>query len=95
MARPELQQLYQDLCRTAFQFVGRGEFELQDIYAAVKTVYSRQCDDRFLCSENCSRGGQSPEWHHVVRKALDRLKVTSDLVRHGSRRGRWVIGRTL
>ncbi len=93
MARAELQQLYQELCSTAFRFVGRGEYELQDIYATVRSTYRRLCDDNFLCSENCARGGQTPEWWHVVRKALDRLRVTSDSVRNGSRRGRWVLRR--
>jgi len=89
MARHDLEQLYEELCRTRFRFVGRGEFRLQDIYTAVKSAFRSLCDDGFLCSENCSRGGGTPEWQHVVRKALDRLRVTSDSVAHGSKRGRW------
>ena len=56
MARPDLQQLYQERKASRFGFLARGEHDVRAIYRIVKATYPRLCDDRFLCSQNCSRG---------------------------------------
>ena len=56
MARPDLQQLYQERKASRFGFLARGEHDVRAIYRIVKARYPRLCDDRFLCSQNCSRG---------------------------------------
>jgi len=84
MARADLQQLYQDLKSSRFRFLPRGEHDVRAIYRAVKATYPRLCDDRFLCSQNCSRGHEQPEWQHVVRKALQALKSPTGPVSSGS-----------
>lgn len=90
MARRDLQELYSVLVDTEFQCVRAGERELQEVYTTVRRVYAPLCDDKYLCSMNCSRGNATPEWQHTVRKALDRLKNLHSRVRPGSRRGRWL-----
>ena len=89
MARIDLQELYQKLISNNFSFLPRGEHQLKSIYMEVKSEYPRLCDDNFLCIDNCSSGNNEPEWHHTVRKALDRLKRISKSVENGQKRGYW------
>jgi len=90
MARADLQQLYQELKSSRFRFMPRGEHDVRAIYRAVKATYPRLCDDRFLCSQNYSRGHEQPEWRHVVRKALQVLKSQTGPVSSGSAWGYWL-----
>ena len=90
MARPDLQQLYQELKASRFGFLARGEHDVRAIYRIVKARYPRLCDDSFLCSQNCSRGHEQPEWQHVVRKALQALKSPTGPVSSGSAWGYWL-----
>ena len=90
MAREDAQQLYRELKSSRFGFLTRGEHDVQAIYRAVKARYPALCDDRFLCSQNCSSGHQQPEWQHVVRKALQALKSPIGPVSSGSAWGYWL-----
>ena len=90
MAMIQLEALYQELVRSRFTFVGRGELDLAVIYGATKREYPALCDDSYSCRDNCSGGHDQPEWKHVVRKALDRLKNQGRVFR-GNRRGTWII----
>lgn len=88
MARPEIGDLYQQLLRTRFEFVGVGERHIHNVYRAIKARFPSLCDDSYLCADNCSQGHNQPEWQHTVRKALDRLK--SGHVSKSDRRGFWI-----
>jgi len=77
MARHDIQKLGQELRNTEFRFMARGEHHLHIIYRAVKTEFPDLCDDNYLCSENCSKGHNQPEWNHAVRRTLDQLKYKS------------------
>ena len=89
MARDDVAKLYQELIKSGFAFVPEGQHSLQEVYGFVKSEYPQLCDDRFLCSQNCSGGSNSPEWQHVVRKALyELLRLQSPAVYH-VRRGIW------
>jgi hypothetical protein len=90
MARGDLQQLYQELKSSRFSFLARGEHDVQAIYRAVKARYSALCDDRFVCSQNCSSGHDQPEWQHVVRKALQALKSPTGPISSGGPWGYWL-----
>jgi hypothetical protein len=90
MARADLQQLYQGLKSSRVRFLPRGEHDVRAIYRIVKARYPRLCDDRFLCSQNCSRGHEQPEWPHVVRKALQVLKSPRGPVSSGGAWGYWL-----
>jgi hypothetical protein len=90
MARPELEQLYQELIGSRFAFIPHGEQDLWDVYSAVRGRFASLCDDSYLCRQNCSQGHNQPEWQHVVRKVLDALKSPDGDISKGSRRRHWV-----
>lgn len=95
MARDDLKTLYHSLRETRFDFVPPGEHNTRDLYAFVQERYTDLCDDSLLCYENCKSGNNSPEWQHRVRTALTDLKRQGNDVRPGSKRGRWIIGRSV
>src|SRR5207253_3436550 len=89
MARSDIKNLYQELRSTRFSFIPRGEHHLHDVYRAVKLQYPSLCDDTFSCAQNCARGNELPEWHHVVRRALQSEKGSSSHVERGSKKVHW------
>ena len=89
MARPEIRELYRALRACEFGFVPRGEHHLTDVYDSVSRQFGTLCDDAFLCSDNCSRGHDQPEWRHTTRKALWSLKANGGSIRAGHARGFW------
>jgi predicted HNH restriction endonuclease len=91
MARKDLRELYKYLVRTRFGFLPPGEHHLRQIYKAVKDRYPDLCDDAFLCITNCRNGYNSPEWRHVVRKALNNLKDSGGRIDKGLQRGFWLL----
>lgn len=88
MARPELQALYEELLLNQFGFMPRGTHSLDEIYQRVHATFTHQCDNNYLCSQNCSHGHDQPEWKHAVRRALQQMKSNTGAVRHASR-GLW------
>jgi hypothetical protein len=86
----KVRELYSKLVEVQFGFMGKGEFRLKEIYAAVKRKYSCLCDDNFICCECCeSSRDRTPEWQHRVRTVLA-LKRN---VKKGDRRSYWIIGK--
>ncbi len=93
MERPELSRLYQLLMESRFAFLGNGQHRLDAIYESVKRAFPELCDDTYLCSENCIKGHNRPEWQHRVRAALDTLKrQPSSGITKLSERLHWRIG---
>ena len=90
MARIDLKKLYRALVDRKFQFMGRSEQHIHDIYCAVKETFPLLCDDRYLCIDNCSSGIEQPEWKHTVRSALKTLKSDTGPVGHGGKRNYWI-----
>lgn len=90
MARQDVHDLYQQLHKSHFSFVPRGEHTVHDVYAMVKTQHPTLCDDNFLCANNCSRGSSQPEWQHVVRRSLQSHKVVGAHVARSGRTRHWV-----
>ncbi len=91
MARNDLKLLYQKLLKSEFDFVPIGEHSLQALYNIVQNRFPTLCDDDYLCRTNCKSGNNSPEWQHVVRKALyemQRRQSTKAIT--GSQRGYWL-----
>lgn len=91
MAREDIQKLYRELVDGKFLFMQSGLYDLDTIYQSVKNQYPDLCDDSYLCIDNCSNGHNTPEWEHAVRKALDRLKKTSNDIRSGVVHRTWRI----
>jgi len=91
MARPSIHELYQELRTARFGFVPPGEHHLHEVYEAVKARYPSLCDDSFLCADNCAGGHHRPEWHHVVRRALQAEKGPSGRVERGSKSRHWLV----
>jgi len=89
MARSDLKELYKELISNEFSFLPRGENILIYIYKKVQLQYPQLCDDNFFCIDNCTNGNNEPEWHHAVRRALDRLKRISKSVEKLQKRGYW------
>jgi len=89
MARPTESQLYQELMISEFSFMERGINHIHIIYEAVKKCFPQLCDDNYLCSENCKKGSNQPEWNHTVRGALQQLKSDNGTVRYTGNRGFW------
>ena len=90
MARTIESNLYQTLIDTQFSFVARGERTIDEIYNAVKSQLPDLCDDGYSCSDNCKHGNKQPEWNHIVRSALQRLKSACDSIDHSGNRGFWI-----
>ena len=86
----ELEELYRQLVSTEFNFMLRGSHSLRDVYRTVKIRFRDLCDDNLLCSEICSSGGNSPEWQHRVRAALQALKSPSGPVSKSGKHGYWI-----
>ncbi|MFN6374637.1 MAG: hypothetical protein ACK4YD_05655 [Chitinophagia bacterium] len=75
MPRTEIEkELSGYLSESDFDFIPHGRISLQDIYNAVQNQSPHLCNDEFLCIDCCSNGDNSPEWKHVVRSVLSRLK---------------------
>ena len=91
MARLKEKNLYKVLVENGFSFVGNGRIELKEIYSAVKANYGEFCDDNYICIENCKQGNNQPEWNHIVRKALYRLKKIGEPVNFSGNRRFWYI----
>ncbi len=93
MKRKGLSELYLGLMKDEFRFLGKGEFDLQTIYSAVKERYSALCDDDYMCCQCCKNGNKNdPEWHHRVRAALGSLKDAGKNVKNGHARKFWIVG---
>lgn len=88
MSRPIEKQLSKLLVDSEFSFMERGIRELNEIYDIVKKLYGNLCDDDYKCIHNELNYGQ-PEWKHVVRFALERVKSKTDSVTHSGNRGYW------
>ena len=91
-AREILKELYHILRQTGFSFIPEGEHNIRDVYALVRSQFPNLCDDRYLCSENCKSGYNSPEWQHKVRTALWDIQRHATVVRTTGRRGYWNFG---
>lgn len=89
MTRLKEKNLFRVLVDNGFSFVGKDRFEIKEIYDAVKSEYGELCDDNYLCADNCRQGNNKPEWNHVVRKALYRLKKTGEPVHFSGKRRFW------
>jgi hypothetical protein len=85
MARSDLSELYQWLTYNKFNFMKPGEYPLQEIYRAVKAKLPPLCDDSYLCLENCLSGKNQPEWMHIVRAALNGLKLSGKVIKSNKR----------
>ena len=93
MKRKELSELYSNLVKDEFEFLGKRQLDLQAIYSAVKEKYSNLCDDDYMCDQCCKNGNKNdPEWHHRVRAALGRLKDSGKNVKKGDTRKFWIFG---
>jgi len=92
MARQQESTLYEKLVNSQFLFMKKGTHTIDEIYCAVKLHYTNLCDDSYYCSENCKEGNAQPEWKHVVRNALQRLKKNNGPIRYTGRRGYWDFG---
>ncbi len=90
MARTIESNLYQTLIDTQFSFVERGERSIIEIYDAVKAQLPHLCDDEYFCSVNCKQGNKQPEWNHIVRSALQRLKSAGGCIDNPGNRGFWL-----
>jgi hypothetical protein len=93
MIKENLSELYENLIKEEFAFLGQGEFELRTIYSKVKDRYPDLCDDNFMCIQCCKNGNKNdPEWHHRIRAALGSLKDAGRNVKKGVARNFWKIG---
>lgn len=86
----KVRELYSQVVKARFNFMGKGEFCLQKIFSIVRKKYSCLCDDSLICCE-CCRCSQdhTPEWQHRIRTALSNLQRTGK-VGKGCSRGYWV-----
>lgn len=89
MPRPIEKELSRLLRESQMDFLGNDEIHIIRIYELVKNQYPDFCDDDYLCSDNCSNGGNQPEWQHVVRGVLNNFK-RNGIVQSGLR-GYWVV----
>jgi hypothetical protein len=86
MPRRELErQFNRVLSESGFSFVPRGIHHIQEIYELVKNEFRELCDDEFKCKDCCSKGGQDPEWNHIVRSLFN----GKHRVRKSPGRGNW------
>ena len=90
MARPIESQLYRELVGSCFQFIERGEREINDIYESVKHEFPELCDDEYLCPHKPYESLYNYEWKHSVRSALQSCKIKCDNVSYSGRRGYWI-----
>lgn len=74
MSRFQEKYLYRLLIENGFSFLGNGRFGNKEIYDAVKLKYGEFCDDNYLCKDNCNKGANQPEWKHIVRITLLKMK---------------------
>ena len=79
--RPIESELYQNLKESVFNFVPIGVVHIENIYELVRNNFPNLCDDDYFCSEHCRQGNNHPEWKHVVRDVLDKLKSENGSVR--------------
>jgi hypothetical protein len=64
---------------------------MTEIYEKTKQAFPTLCDDNYLCSQNCSKGGNHPEWKHVVRKVIEVLKKKENIgVNKSDVYGSWI-----
>jgi len=75
------------LTESEFRFIPDGVYTQKELYAHVKKQYPNNCDDEYLCIQNCRSGHNSPEWQHVVRSVMQILKRTGRMVNVA--RGSW------
>jgi hypothetical protein len=71
---PRETQLAEELRLSDFNFMESGNQTLQHVYERVSETFPDLCNDDFLCSECCGGIHSDPEWHHIVRGALDSTK---------------------
>ncbi len=90
MARPELQQLYQELLSCRFAFIASRTHHIHDVYSAVHAQFPELCDNKYLCREYCSQGHNQPEWQHVTRRVLEALKCSRGDVSRSTRSRHWI-----
>jgi restriction endonuclease Mrr len=90
MKNKKLKELYRQLMNTKLNYMRPGEYQLVEIYEAVKSRFSDLCDDKIICAKVCSHGSLQPEWQHRVRNALNNLK-SEGVVSKGNGHGCWII----
>ena len=83
--------LYRTLLDSNLSFIPKGEHHIRDIYSVVKDQFERLCNDSYLCSENCTNGNNQPEWMHIVRNVMQKLKSQGKIER-GDQHGYWLLG---
>ena len=84
--RPIEKRLSQELVQSEFVFLGYGPINILQVYARVKTQYPEFCDDEYMCSEHCTKGTKGqPEWKHVVRSDMQKMKKRGLAHRTGNR----------
>ena len=87
--RPIEKQLAVALRESSFNFIPIGIVHIENIYELVHQTYHNLCDDDYYCSEHCRRGGNQPEWKHVVRGVLGHLKSNTGSIRKVETRNYW------
>jgi hypothetical protein len=85
MARPTEQQLYRELVNAEFSFIERGIQHIDVIYDVVKGQCIDLCDDNYYCNHR----NNQPEWKHVVRKAMQRVRKINDSINFTGNKGYW------
>jgi hypothetical protein len=83
--------LYQKLMNSQFSFLPDGQHHIKNIYSETKSQLGNLCNDSLLCSQNCKNGNNQPEWMHIVRNALQKLK-SQGIIKRGNQHGYWVFG---
>jgi hypothetical protein len=75
MPRTETEtQLSSELSLSDFNFMESGNQPISLVYERVYETYPDLCNNNFLCHDCCGGRYYTPEWHHVVRGALDSAK---------------------
>jgi|GEM_PF-83228 len=86
-ARPAEYDLFKAIMVSNFSFMERGVISIQEIYRSVKIEFPQLCDDNKY--HYLPNGKAEPEWNYLVRKALNRLKVTSENIFYTGKKGFW------
>lgn len=89
--RPLEDTLCQTLLECRLDFIERGERTNDEIYDSVSNLYPHLCDNEFICPHYAEKPSYKPEWHHVVRDVLNRLKTETTVIQH-IQRGKWYFG---
>jgi hypothetical protein len=81
-------ELYRLIIESEFNFLGNNFIHLSQIYELVRLEFPENCDDNNLCTCRHQIEATQPEWKHIVRSALSKLKVRQ-IVERGAVNGFW------